>query len=923
MLRWTNSQIASTTDELESYDDPWESLAYRDHGLEIIEKINEGGEGEIYKAVQTTVERTVAVKVLKDRLRDEFGTAALFLEGARIGARLQHPGILPVYQVGRFGDRPFFTMRLIDQGRRFSDVLSTSPRPPQNQLIVIYNYICQTVSYAHEKGIAHLDLNPANVMIGDHGEVLVIDWGLAKQRDSWSGPERWVRGTPSYAAPEQLAGGAEVLDQRCDVFALGAILCQILIGRPPYVLAQGEKQREQVETGLAGVRAEINASGADPELVALTAACLALDPSQRPSNASDVARRIEDYQATQQTRHEEAKKARWKAQQNVKWVVGSSVFILMLIVLGVLGRNAFEARRARAEADAAGKIDELLTKANLDLSQGKITDAQAETREAAGRLDALSQPLRQAYDQRVADITMLASLWRIRHPSSADEWTARGRNAQVADSYGRAFRDYGVDTENSDRTVERIKRSAIQPQLVVALDDWAETTKDVARRNRLRAVADQADPHPDGLLGQIRRAKRERNTKLLKELAATEKVRALPPQILASLSVWLRNNGAIPEAIALLRDAWKRHSGEFWIDLELGTNLALAARAPAAAAEATAYLTAALALSNRSPLVHTYLGIIQYDFGMFQRAAAAAYREAIQIDPRYAPAYCNLGNALTAVGKFDEAFAAFQDAIRIEPDFALAYFNMGGLFDTQGRFEEAAAAYREAIRRDPDYGEAYVNLASDEFNLGKFVAADEDYGRGLERIAPLDPSRAVFEKQQELSRAFAEVEPKLPDVQAGRSRPSSVVEALNLARLCAHRTRLDHPVAAKLFHQAFQEKPELVDDPVMGDRYAAAATAAAASATPTLAAKERAEVRGWALDWLRAELAIRGREIRGAVESIREDSRRKLNFWLQDARLVTVQDANAPADLPIQERKAWSELWDRVRTLIQTPGRPR
>jgi eukaryotic-like serine/threonine-protein kinase len=917
-------ELASSFDDSDSDEESWESLAYREHGLEVIRKIAEGGEGEIYAAVQTAVERDVALKILKPGVGSRFGGSERFLEGARIGGRLQHPGIVPIHQLGWIKDRPFLTMRLIATGRSLAEVLASRDAPSRGELVSIYVHVCQTMAYAHEQGIVHLDLSPSNVMIGDHGEVLVIDWGMARERESWSGPGIGVGGTPSYAAPEQLSGEADRLDPRCDVFALGAILCEILTGRPPYVVASREVRRSQLESDLADANTRLDASDADLALTELARNCLALDPDRRPRDASMVAAQVRAYQASEQKRYEESQRARGKAEERARWILRSTLVALVVVVGLAIVWNQARTARARTEAAGTRAVGELLTAAKLDLSLGKITEAQAAAELATRRLGEINWSRQEEFQSRISDVQMLLRVWKIRHPDLPEEWAARKQASQIAEGYAAAFVDYGVDIARPDPAADRIRGSEIASQLVVAVDDWAHAAKDVALHDTLLAIADRADPDPAGPLAKIRRAKRERNVAALKELAASPEVRELPPQIVASLSIWLRNANALADAITLLRDAWKRHPEDYSINLELGTDLSLAARTPEAEAEANGYRIATLALSHRSPLFDLYLGVKQYDLGMTERSrarferAAASYDSAIEIDPKSTAAWCNRGNALTALGQLPEAVASLREAVRLQPGYALAHFNLGVALDAQKKYEAAIGSYRLAIHCRKGYAEAYMNLAGDEYNLGWFAKADEDYRQGFEWLSATEPMRPLLTKQWELTRLLAAADPKLAAIRAGTARPANASEALDLARLCVHPMRLDQALAARLFHEAFEKDPGLGNDPDMGDRYAAAVAAAAAAGLPATADKERSELRRWALEWLRSELVVREQALLGNDPRAKADSRSKLNFWTRDPGFAPVR-GQALDQLPVEERTGWADLWNQVRKLLETP----
>ena len=229
--------------------------------------------------------RDLAVKVLLERHANRPDVAQRFIEEAQIGGQLQHPGVVPVYDIGRFGDRPFFTMKLV-KGQTLAAILGerTDPTADRPRLLAIALQVAQAMAYAHAKGVIHRDLKPANIMVGAFGEVQVMDWGLAKvlaeggvadeERASRSHqtPEdvttiRTARstgshgsfgtqteagsilGTPAYMPPEQASGDVSLLDRRADVFALGAILCEILTGKPPYLGRSSEEVRRKAANG--------------------------------------------------------------------------------------------------------------------------------------------------------------------------------------------------------------------------------------------------------------------------------------------------------------------------------------------------------------------------------------------------------------------------------------------------------------------------------------------------------------------------------------------------------------------------------------------------------------------------------------------------------------------------------------------------
>lgn len=230
----------------------------------IQEEVARGGMGQILRASDRDLRRDVAMKVMLDGA--EGRARARFVEEAQVTAQLEHPNIVPVHELGvDVEGRPFFTMKLV-KGRSLGEVLKGVRENPERfseyglgRLLGVFVNVCNAVAFAHSRGVLHRDLKPANLMLGDFGEVLVMDWGLAKVKGkefpataasprsidaealvttSRSGApgltmDGTVMGTPFYMAPEQAAGEIDGIDARTDVYALGAILYEILTLKPP------------------------------------------------------------------------------------------------------------------------------------------------------------------------------------------------------------------------------------------------------------------------------------------------------------------------------------------------------------------------------------------------------------------------------------------------------------------------------------------------------------------------------------------------------------------------------------------------------------------------------------------------------------------------------------------------------------------
>ncbi|HEY2156117.1 MAG TPA: serine/threonine-protein kinase, partial [Isosphaeraceae bacterium] len=300
--------------------------------LQLLGEVARGGMGAILKGRDSDLGRDLAVKVLLEQHREDPDLIRRFVEEAQIAGQLQHPGVVPVYELGTLADRrPYFAMKLV-KGRTLAELLEerTGPADDRARLLGIFEQVGLTMAYAHVRGVIHRDLKPSNIMVGAFGEVQVMDWGLAKVlprggvaddetagrvrhdtviRTGWTGTDAEfsqagsVMGTPAYMPPEQASGDLDRLDERADVFALGSILCEVLTGLPAFTgRTVGEIHRKAARGDLAEAFGRLDACVADAELAGLARDCLACEPEDRPRNASAVTERLAAYLAGVQER---------------------------------------------------------------------------------------------------------------------------------------------------------------------------------------------------------------------------------------------------------------------------------------------------------------------------------------------------------------------------------------------------------------------------------------------------------------------------------------------------------------------------------------------------------------------------------------------------------------------------------------------
>jgi tetratricopeptide (TPR) repeat protein/tRNA A-37 threonylcarbamoyl transferase component Bud32 len=400
------------------------------------EEIGRGGMGVVYRGRDSLLGRELAVKVLRTTYRDRPDAHRRFVAEARVGSQLQHPAIVPVYDLGRFGDRrPYMTMKLVE-GHTLAALLRERGDPGEDvsRLLGIFEHVCQAIAYAHARGVVHRDLKPANVMVGEFGEVQVMDWGFAKiltadgtakdvsatdESDFRPVPIRagdtpngvthsgTLMGTPPYMPPEQAWGNSALIDRRADVFALGAILCEILTGKPAYVGASAEEVCAKAAKGdLADAHSRLDACGAGAALRDLAKRCLASDRFARPPDAGVVARDLTAYLASAQERLrksqlEQAAAEASAAQAGAKvkaerlarkcllalaaaLLVGGAAAAWQAVVATRAKQDALAAAAAQQEAKETADAKEAETRAVLEFVQNRIVAAHRPKGEPGG-----------------------------------------------------------------------------------------------------------------------------------------------------------------------------------------------------------------------------------------------------------------------------------------------------------------------------------------------------------------------------------------------------------------------------------------------------------------------------------------------------------------------------------------------------------
>jgi tetratricopeptide (TPR) repeat protein/tRNA A-37 threonylcarbamoyl transferase component Bud32 len=361
-----------------------------DDRFEILGEHARGGLGEVLLARDKHLNRRVALKRIRDQWAGHSEYRERFLQEAEFTGRLEHPGVVPVYALGKRADgRLYYAMRFIrgeslEQAiSKYYERLERLPRSEQSvqfrQLLRRFVDVCNTIDFAHSRGVLHRDIKPANIMLGKYGETLVVDWGLAKQVDvdeqqldgtdwpiaseaeSGSAPTRLgsAVGTPPYMSPEQAAGRVDEVGAATDVFCLGATLYQLLTGQPPQTETSLSRILERVQRGEFLRPSEVRSEIPKP-LEAICLKAMALQPAARYVTAGDLAADVERWLADEPvTVYREAVAARLvRAARRRPALTASAAVTFVLLCVAAVAANMIRQSALRREAEHQAELRE-------------------------------------------------------------------------------------------------------------------------------------------------------------------------------------------------------------------------------------------------------------------------------------------------------------------------------------------------------------------------------------------------------------------------------------------------------------------------------------------------------------------------------------------------------------------------------------
>lgn len=682
-------------------------------GYQLQDVLGRGGMGVVYKARQLALNRLVALKMLLSGVYASPAELSRFIHEAKAIAGLQHDHIVQVYDIGELDGCPYFTMELMGGGN-LGQKLHGMPQPAREAAILLSKLVA-AIAAAHEAGIVHRDMKPANVLLSTDGTPKIADFGLAQQVEAAAGMTlSGARlGTPSYMAPEQAMGHPGRIGPPADIYALGAILYEMLTGRPPFRAESTAETERQLLTEEPVAPSRLNAR-VPRDLETICLKCLHKDPQRRYATAAalgdDLARYLDGEPIAARRTGLLGRCLRWARRRPAH----ATAIVATLLVAGVLAGAAVWVTMLRADQRNAVESD--LRDVMQFQSQARWTSAQAALNHAETRLGPHGPADLQAQLGRIRhDLQLVMRLDQIRL-TRATRGEPQIYQSEASRAYDQTLRDSGLiqSGDAPKQIAARVRESAVRLALLDALEDWIACTPDKQQRAWVIDIARSSESDPLGWPARILDSAAWDNRAVVDQLIADVPVEHERLSLLLVLAERLKAAGGDPSAF--VRRVQSEHPANFWANLRVGNDVLF--RTPkvgetfeAFPKEAIGYYRAALASRPDAAVGYCVVGDA-LRFGKDPQAALRYYQKALEQDPHYARAYTNIGLTLENEGHLDLAIENYRKAIPLDPNYAWTYFELANALRDKGQLAEAEACYRKAMAIDPTITKAAAGLQS-------------------------------------------------------------------------------------------------------------------------------------------------------------------------------------------------------------------
>jgi serine/threonine-protein kinase len=756
-------------------------------GYEVEEVLGRGGMGIVFRARHLPLNRLVALKMALAGAFAEPLERLRFQREAEAVARLHHPNVVQIYDIGEADGRPYFTMQLVDGGS-LAQKLAGTPQPAREAAQLVAT-LAGAVQAAHATGIIHRDLKPSNVLLAADGTPKISDFGVARRVEEGAGLTQTgvPVGTPSYMAPEQARGRRDAAGPAADVYALGAILYELLTGRPPFRGETASATMHLVLTEEPLPPARLNPR-APRDLETICLKGLQKDPAKRYPTASELAADLERF-----LKHEPIQaRPPGRLERCLRWVrrrpaeAGLLAAVALVVAAGAVGawlvyqlRAAAHARqiqtdqRVRAVVDRArgllengwqaadpAKLNEARAEGNRAVDIARSGDASAAVRQEA---EAFQEEADRRLVRAEKNRALLAAVLDVSAPQETSAYTqdSAGRLLVLAqpsadEQYAAAFRNWGLDLDGTAEAevVERLRRDpdVVVQELIAGVDAWMmerrRQKRPEAEWRRLVRVADRLDS-----------SDQHRRLRALLVGDAPPRAEAVAGLVgvgspwlalweLARGNAWRRllevrkeidpRMEPVPTAVLLARACVE--TGD-----TAGAEEVLRQAAAARPDQVALLMALGKLLERQRP--EEAIGYYRAARGQrpslgiglsnaLVRAGRATQGEEILQElalrqPDNPAIYFALGVNLSGQQKHAKAEAAYRKAVALQPDFAGAHSNLGAALNEQRKHGEAEVASRKAIALRPDFAEAHINLGGALHGQGRPGAAEAAYRKAI------------------------------------------------------------------------------------------------------------------------------------------------------------------------------------------------
>lgn len=697
--------------------------------------LGRGGMGVVFRARHLRLTRTVAIKMM---LAGEFAgplERERFEHEAEAIARLRHPNIIQIFDVGDVDGRPFFTMEFLEGGS-LAQALDGTPYSPRQASALVMS-LAGAVESAHRGGIVHRDLKPGNVLLTADRLPKIGDFGLARKLESEVPPTQAgaAAGTPGYMAPEQVRGSGRGTCPPVDIYALGAILYELITGAPPFRAdtAEASLQRVLTEDPIPPSRRNQRVPR-DLEVICLT--CLEKEPHRRYASAAALEEDLRRFQAGEAilARAEGPIRA-WLRRVRRRPIVSGA--ILASIVIAVVGwslladraavRRQIHSEQLAIEASARDDAWQM----SLALRNADWETARAALERAKIRLgDSGPTELRSRLAGAERDLALVSKLEAIRL-DRADSVQGVLRFAEADQQYGDAFQAAGLGEYPAPAEIvaARVKASEVRVALVAALDDWAAHPGDLQHRDWALSIARLADTEAGAWTALVRDPKAWDDPDHLRALADRAPAGGGSAALAVAIARRLDAQGQDP--LPFLKSVQQEHPADFWVNETLGSLLAKRGNN----ADALRYFQAAQVLRPEVSLIYNKLGIALSSTNR-REEAVEQFRQAIRRDPTSGAAHFNLVLALLQLGRHEEVLTRLPEAMSLNADAAVLHSAWGDGLEATGNRSEAIEHYREAVTKDPRLEGAQRSLRTLLLKERRFDEAQDAWSRYLTAASP-------------------------------------------------------------------------------------------------------------------------------------------------------------------------------------------